>query len=322
MRILLIISGYKGIYPYLEKSIKNALELSRHSWISISPELSNQNIEIIKHFQPDLAVSIVGYNLDKELIKFLQQLNIKFGLWLTEDPFYIDSSIKLIEDINYIFTIDLGAYEFYKRNYPLKNIYHLPLGTDPSLYFPIQSADKVYDICIVGYPYPERVDIVNQILDNTTFTIILVGPTWKRYLTKQKLKSNIKIINKWLEPEKVREIFNYSKIIINSHRSHQFSKNKNSLGIENKSINNRTFDIAANGGFQLISYKQDLGFHFNRNNEIIPFTDNKECLHLIDFYLENEELRDNYSNNARERVLNEHTFEHRLTYLIKCICEN
>ncbi len=129
----------------------------------------------------------------------------------------------------------------------------------------------------------------------------------------------MKIINKWIEPAYVRELFCISKIILNPHRTYNFFKNKNTLGIENKSINNRTFDIGACGGFQLISHKPDLEKHFNIYNEIIPFYNKDECIHLLNDFVNDEKGRTNYIKNAYERVLNNHTLSHRLQFILNQI---
>ncbi|MEY9870472.1 spore maturation protein CgeB [Peribacillus sp. B2I2] len=320
MKILLISSGYRGIYPYFEQAIEEAFMFFDHTLTKINPVYTQETIEKVKDFAPDLVISLVGYKVDKQLMEFLKKSGSILSIWLTEDPFYIDSSIEVVKEYDYVFTIDLGALEFYKKKFPEKNFFHLPLGTDPILYQPSATPNKyLYDLCLVGYPYPERIELVNHILNHTHYGLILVGPRWRKYIANSNNAERLTIINKWVVPEVVRNIFTSSKIMLNPHRTYDFDKNINTLGIESKSVNNRTFDIAACGGFQLIPNKPDLDMHFNVSNEIVSYENNDHCIELINHFLNNEKARSQYSKNAKERVLNGHTFFHRIQFILEKI---
>lgn len=319
MKILLISSGSKGIYPYLELAIEEAFIESGHSVTKINPVYNRETLERIKGFTPDIIITLVGYKIEKQLMEYLKKSGSVLCVWLTEDPFYIDSSIDLVRDYQYIFTIDIGALEFYKQEFPDKNIFHLPLGTIPSLYLPSDTAAAYsFDLCLVGYPYPERVELVNCILNQTSYSLIVVGPQWKNFLKNRNME-RLTVINKWMAPQFVRRIYNTSKIILNPHRDFGFSKNENSLGIESKSINNRTFDIAVCEGFQLIPEKSDLGMHFNVSNEIVSYFSNEHCIELIQYFMKNDKERDQYSRNVYKRVLNSHTFFHRIQFILNTL---
>jgi spore maturation protein CgeB len=316
MRILFISSGFLGIYPYLENSIVNALKTLNHSVSIIAPIYTNESIEWIEGYNPDFVLSFVGYKTDHQLLQVLKKKGVTLGVWLTEDPYYIDQSLLLIEDYEYIFTIDLAAYEFYKERFPNKLIHHLPLGTDLFLYHPsIHVNHPIYDVCLVGYPYPNRIELIKHILDQTPYSIVVAGPEWHKYFNKKCDRLNI--VNKWLEPDSVNKVYSLAKIILNPHRSFNFYKNQNTLGIQGKSINNRTFDIAASGGFQLIENKIDLNQHFDTSQEIVPYSNFDDCIHLLYHFLLNEQSRLSFSKNARERVLHNHTFTHRVEFILK-----
>ncbi|MFH0068462.1 glycosyltransferase [Peribacillus sp. NPDC056705] len=317
MNVLFISSGYAGIYPYFEQSIQNTFLRLNHSVFKVSPTYNLETLEQIEQYHPDLVLAFVGYKLQKMFIDFLKQKGYVLSIWLTEDPFYIDESVNLVEDFNFIFTIDLGAYEYYKNTFHSKSIYHLPLGTDPEIYSPphIPKTDY-FDLCLVGYPYPERIELARLILEHTSYTMIIAGPLWKKFISNEHFK-RLKLINKWIEPEMVKNIFHSSKIILNPHRSYNFHQNKNTLGIEGKSINNRTFDIAASNSFQLCLGKSDLELHFDPLNEVIPYTTNEECIQFIHQFVHDETTRNQCSNNAMEKVLITHTFLQRIQFIIK-----
>lgn len=317
MKILFISSGYSGIYPYFEQSIQNAFLLLNHNVLKVSPKYTPETLEQIEQYQPNFVLSFVGFKLQKPFIQFLKKKRYVLGIWLTEDPFYIDESLRVAGDFDLIFTIDLGALEYYQKTFHSKTISHLPLGTDPDIYSPTHlPLVDYFDLCLVGYPYPERIELVHQILNHTTYTMILAGPLWRKFISNEHSK-RLKIINKWVEPKIVRNIFHSSKIILNPHRSYHFRQNKNTLGIENKSINNRTFDIAACKGFQICEKKTDLNLHFDPLTEVIPYTTNEECIQFIHQFMQDEDARIQFSDKAIDRVLANHTFLHRIKFMLK-----
>ena len=322
MKILLISSGYSGIYPYFEKAIEEAFIFFDHIVTKIHPKHTIEAIEIIESFKPDVIITMVGFNIDEKLMDFLKKMNSTRCIWLTEDPFYIDMSIHLVRDYDYIFTIDIGAFEYYKKKFPQKHIYHLPLGTDPLLYYADHKEEYLYDVCLVGYPYPERINLVNQLLTHTPYSLILVGPFWKKFIKNHKHTNRLTIINRWMEPETVRSLFNRSKIILNPHRTYNFHKNKNTLEIENKSINNRTFDIAACGGFQLLSNKPDLQMHFDITQDMVVYSRSEECIELVKQFINDENSRNFYRRNAQKKVVENHTFTHRVGFILQQLGAN
>jgi len=320
MNILLITSGYPRIYPYFENAIENAFRNLDNKVLKIMPEYSAAAIEMINNFKPDIILTMVGYRMDQKLMDYFKKMKATRCIWLTEDPFYMDMSIHIVKDYDYIFTIDLGAYEYYLKQFPSKKIYHLPLGTDPLLYYPNESQeDYLYEVCLIGYPYPERIELINQLLNNSDCKLILVGPLWSKYIKNHNHNRRLSIINRWMKPELVRILFNRSKIILNPHRTSNYSKNKNTLQIENKSINNRSFDIAACGGFQLLPYKDDIGMHFTINQDIVVYSNVEECIELVHHFINDETSRNQYRRNAQKKVLENHTFTHRIKFILNQI---
>ncbi|WP_257958811.1 CgeB family protein [Bacillus sp. V3-13] len=257
---------------------------------------------------------MTGFILPKEMTEWLKGQNYKTAVWMTEDPYYMDRTIEIINDYDYVFTIDRAALDCYREEgHP--NIFHLPLGTDPNTFIPSKNPEeqKKDDICLVGYPYPQRIELIKFLLHNTQYTIHVVGGKWSDELTHVKQDHRLKITD-WKPPQEVAHYYNSAKIILNTHRPHDLAENNNSMGIINKSINNRTFDIAACGAFQLITEELDLRSYFSEE-EIISFEGDEDLLEKIDFYINNDKERKRISLNAREKVLKYHTFAHRIREL-------
>ena len=86
-----------------------------------------------------------------------------------------------------------------------------------------------------------------------------------------------------MEPSIVADFYNGANIVLNTHRPFNLKQNQNRLGIEGKTINNRTFDVAACGSFQLIEFKEDLPNHFIEDEEMVSFRSDQELLKKIDY---------------------------------------
>ncbi|NGY80729.1 glycosyltransferase [Bacillus megaterium] len=285
--------------------------------VTISPTASiNKYKELLGHSEIGFIFTLMGANINKLLLDVLEQSNIPFGIWLTEDPFYVDKSLEIINDKKIFFTIDLGAYNFYQTK-GYKNVFYLPLGTHPTI-FKKKEVNSSYrsDILFLGYPYPSRVNLAKLILDNTNYQLTLVGKGWYKQIPKRwrRLKQLL-IIDEWIPPNLASSYYNGAKLIINDHRVIDFAYNKNSIKIENKSINNRTFDISACGAFQLVDYKEDLYSQYNED-EIVHYINPSDCLDKIHYFIHEENSRKIIGDKAQHRVIANHTLDSRLSIII------
>lgn len=318
MKILFITSGYKGIYDYFEKWIVDSLK-KKHDLKIFPFENRLHNLQLLtKSFNPEVAITLVGFKFPIKMVEWLNKQQVKTAVWFTEDPYYMDRTMTLSPYYDFLFTIDSAALEYYKNN-GHKHAYQLPLAAEPEVFRPRQTQGKYNsDICILGYPYPNRTNYIRFLLQNTNYKIKVVG-RWKNTLNQFRNHSNLDIHEGWVEPSIAADFYNGANIVLNTHRPFNLRENQNRLGIVGKSINNRTFDAAACGSFQLIEFKEDLPEHFIENEELVCFRSYQELLQKLDYYMQSKEERERIANNARERVLGEHTFKHRLDKMLAII---
>nr|WP_295972088.1 glycosyltransferase [uncultured Bacillus sp.] len=318
MKILFITSGYDGIYKYFEAWIIN--ELKKEHSVSVLQNNTNLNIfhSHIRNFQPDIAITLVGFKLPLLLLNALQRSSIKSAIWFTEDPYYMDQTSMLASYFDIIFTIDSATLEFYQKN-GHKEVHALSLATEPTVYIPkdVEESFKS-DICMVGFPYPDRIHLIQYLLQHTDFRIKVVGK-WRKALTIYQRHPRLVIHEGWVEPAMAADFFNGAGIVLNTHRPYNLKQNQNRFSIVGRNINNRSFDVAACAAFQLIEFKEDLPKHFKVDEEIVSFHDYQELTKKLHYYLEHEEERRNIAENARKRVLQDHTFANRLNQMIEII---
>lgn len=314
MKIVYIRSGYRQIYRYFDNFILQAFEALQVPCRSIHPL---EEIDIMKKkvesFQPDAAIVLVGYLAPPTFIHWLRQKGIKTAVWLTEDPYYTDRSLNIIPAFDVIHSISKQSVEYYKQQ-GFQAVFHTALGTDLNMYQPRPIQRYEADLCLVGYPYKERVNLVHRLLTETNYSLVLAGD-WQKNLPSMVDMGRVKLF-KWQKPKIVASLYSSAKIVLNLHRSAVDDFNENSAKIINTSINNRTFDVASCSAFQLIDWKDDLPSYFIPNEEIVTFHSIDELFAQIHDYLQQPLLRKSIAHNGQKRVMKEHTFLHRLEKIL------
>ena len=81
-------------------------------------------------------------------------------------------------------------------------------------------------------------------------------------------------------------------------------------------INQRVFDVPATGSFLITDYQSQLERHFEPGKEAVCYKAPEEIGDLVSFYLKNETARNDIVRNARNRVVAEHTYRHRLQVMV------
>ncbi|MED2766006.1 DUF3880 domain-containing protein [Bacillus thuringiensis] len=313
MKLLYITSGYSKIYRYLDQSIQRTLIDQNFECLAVQPfELIEQLDFITATFHPDIVFTLLGNHLPQKAIHYFKKRNIKLAVWLTEDPFYIDTSLLLINNFDIIFTVDSEALKYY-TDLGYSNVYHLPLATNIDIFKPsLKNPKYKSEILFVGYPYPLRVKLMQFLFEKTPYYYTIIGQHWRtKLLKKWKNHQRIKIIEEWIPPQEVALYYTNASLILNPHRSHLFPQNKNKNKVKNNTINNRTFDIAACQGFQIIEEKSDLSFFFNKD-EIISYNSFEDCLNKIYLYSDCTTEKRLMIEKIYTKVITQHTFHERI----------
>lgn len=102
-----------------------------------------------------------------------------------------------------------------------------------------------------------------------------------------------------------------------------FKNSKINLNITLRSIHSgiplRAMDIMGNGGFLLTNYQEDFLNFFVPNEDYVYFTDEKDMLEKVEYYIENEEERKRIAKNGYEKVKKSHTYYHRILTILSII---
>lgn len=105
-----------------------------------------------------------------------------------------------------------------------------------------------------------------------------------------------------------------------------FRDSKINLNLSLKSIRSgiplRCIDIMGSGGFLLSNYQADLFRHFEPGVHFDYFTDEKDLLKKIDYYLSHDDIRISIAENAQKCILENHNLSDYLEEMLSFVFEN
>lgn len=320
INVLYVRSGleYMPAYNLISTGIESVLKDLVATVTVVNP--SDKISDLALHIRPAFVLVLLGGQLPLEEVQIIRDAGIKIAVWLTDDPYYIDETIKYVPYYDFIFTNELSTISLYHA-LGCKQVHYLPLGANNEVFYP-KSVNSSYltDICFVAAAWENRIsffDSIPKFLLNKKIKII--GPLWEKMDNYSLLRH--KIYPNGIPMIETAKYFCGAKIVINLHRSYNDKTlfNKNSREIKSHSVNPRTFEISACGSFQLTDVKSDLNRLYTAGYNIETFTSQKEFMEKIDYYLQNEDEREEIALRGFKQAIQEHTYENRLTRLITLI---
>lgn len=316
--VLYITSG-KG-YPYspIDQSIIEALKGLVRELVVMRP--SQDFTGEARRLRPDFVLVLNGMDVSVEEIDTIRAEGIRTAIWLTDDPYYTDITLKLVPHYNYVFTLELECVAFYRAR-GIAETHYLPFAANAAVFRPkIIPIKYRKDVSFIGSGYWNRIAIFDRIAPYLASKKSYISGIWWKRLRKYKLLSSKIDLNKWMGAEETASFYNGAKIVINMHRSHDDSAfNNNSKLVPAASPNPRTFEIAGCGTLQLTDIRSDLIRFYKPNRDIVTYASPEELIQKLDYYLHHEEERRAIALNALKRTMEEHTYPHRLSQMLSIV---
>lgn len=318
IHVMYVASG-KG-YPYspLDDAVLYALQKLTVQ-VTVT-DVRQDLIELATAQCPDLMLVLDGLDLPLEQLSVLRSRGIKTAIWLTDDPYYTDFTMKIVTHYDYVFTLERNCVEIY-RGLGCTEVHYLPFAAHREHYRPTTGRSPVCrDISFIGSAYWNRIEFFRNIMPELmSYNTVINGIWWDR-LPEAPLYGERIEIGKWMSPQETATTYSGSKIVINLHRSHvDEDANNNALVIPAASPNPRTFEIAASGTLQLSDARDDMGSFYKIGEEIDTFSSPLELMEKVHYYLTHEEERREMALRAFERTLKDHTYTKRLNQLLNVI---
>jgi len=276
---------------------------------------------LVNDFEPDLVFTMHGNYMPANAIEAIKKMGSITALWSVDDPYEIDDILGYVSPYDYVFTVESAAVDIY-REFGCKNVYQLPLAAFPKVHNHRTVAPQFRsDVCFIGSGFYNRIELFDEIADylvESGLNVKIIGLWWDELESYHKLKKSIS--NKLVHAADTAKYYAGAKINLNLHRSPDAAAHfhGNERKVEAYSPNNRTFEIASCGGFQLLdNNRPELNKYFDIGREVDVFSSAEDLIKKIDYYIKNAEKREEMARRARERCLKEHTFRNRLEFVLE-----
>ncbi|GAB2694245.1 glycosyltransferase [Paenibacillus thermoaerophilus] len=315
LRILYIPQGFEAIdYGVIEALNHKVAECL----IGDPRQMARQAID----YRPDLVLVLNGMHVfpDDHLqqIDAIRGAGIRTAIWFADDPYFSELTAKIAPRYDYVFTHELSCAGWY-RQLGCPNAHYLPLAASTTLFRPIHVEAKYRtDVCFIGMGFQNRIRFFDQLAPYLSgLRVFIAGALWNSLKHYRQLAGKIKL--DWIPVPETASYYSGAKIVLNVHR--MAGGNQNSYKLPAKSLNPRTFEIAACGAFQLTDVREDLPLYFTPGQDIATYRSAREAARLIRHYLTHEDERRRLAWNALRRTCTEHTFANRLDRLFRIVFE-
>ena len=214
-------------------------------------------------------------------LKNLEVLNCLKAIYLIDSHLAFDLHLELAKDYDIVFAAHKPAVEMFKER-GIENVFWVPPACDPDLH-ENKAEEKKYDVGFVGSSSQERVDLLNKL-----------GQRFNTYYERCFL-------------ERMAEVYSESKIVFNK-------------SIEG-GLNMRVFEALASGSMLLTNEAHGSGLEdlFEDRKHLAIYRSENEIIELADYYLKNDDEREEIASEGMRKTLNEHTYGHRVKDMIKTL---
>lgn len=244
----------------------------------------------------------------QQLAEYCQQQQIKTAFWNKEDPVHYDTFLATASLFDVVFTTDEACISQYKAELGHNNVFLLPFACQPTQHHPILIAERKNAVCFAGayYPrYPERCNDFERIivgLSNWLAVTIFdrnAGDAKSPYAFPKQFEPFIKGNVPYEDISKIYKGFEYSL---------NFNSVKNSPSM----FARRVPELLACGSQVLSNESAALRRFFGK---LIAISDEPEA--LIQQVNNIATQRAAIQQLAIRKVMTEHSWQQRLSYLIK-----
>ncbi|MCC6953871.1 MAG: glycosyltransferase, partial [Deltaproteobacteria bacterium] len=307
------LSRFQNVYWDMKQYVNDARRVDALQ-THVVEMLSQVVLEGLTERPADIVISLAQAPLSPRVLTELRSRGTITAMWFTEDCRRFQTWRQLSQYYDYMFVIQRGDIPRLVQEAGAGRAVYLPVGCDPAVHRPLSLSDEERgqwgsQISFVGAGYNNRQQMFASLADRD---FKIWGTEWPTCAPFDRL---VQQEGRRLKPEEYVKIFNSTAINLNLHSSMERD------GVEpfGDFVNPRTFELAASGAFQLVDKRELLPEQFEIGKEVRTFSDRREMLDSIDYYLAHPREREVVVDAARDRALREHTYAHRLQLMLGVI---
>jgi spore maturation protein CgeB len=283
------------------------------------PMLHRMDLQIINRrmtaaaekWEPDIAIVTGGDRIDSATIQHLKKRGVVCVLWTTDPP--KESCLLPLSAPQYDFIFCLGTETMeHLERAGVRHAQWLPMACDPDRHHPVECTPeerKRYgsDVVFVGSYYPERAALFERLATLNFCNLALWGPGWDALPETSPLRKHLRGLH--TRPDEWLKIYSAGKIVLSSHY-------RDPRGIPVYQASPRVFEIMACGAFQLCDDQRDVFALFKEGHDLVKYTDGKDLVVKVKYYLDHPEERKAIAAQGRGTVLARHTYRDRVRELL------
>jgi len=256
----------------------------------------------IDESEPDLVIINGNPVMDEEMVDRLRgRARARWINWLPQDLRQASEAIALARPFDQIYAIgtDVAA-EMADRLGRTVDV--LAFAADPSVYRPIKTKDQYRaNVVFAGSATPRRERLLGELVE---FGLALWGPGWRKTSLRDYCRGEAPSTEEYVKA------YGGATVSVNIHH----------VQVENDpreaSCNQRLFELAAMGAAQVVDDRGDLPRCFEEGREVAVFRDGAGLRAIVRDLIETPAEAERLGQAARARLLQEHTYMHRLRQLL------
>ena len=263
---------------------------------------------------PDLVLAMSQAPLSMAVLEQMRRKKVLTGMWFVENFRHLTYWQQMIEGYDFWFVMQQAACVDAFKNAGASHVSYLPLAADPTLHQPMiltpeDQRELGSDVSFLGAGYRNRREILPFLLDKE-WSMKLWGNEWDRagVLTSVLQRNGARI-----DTQTSVKIFNATSVNLNLH-----SYTGGGFDPDGDSVNPRTFELASCGAFQVIDHRSLLPELFDESMMAVVRTPD-ELVPVVRKYLYEPELRKVMAEKSRKRVIDSHTYVHRMQTMLNTI---
>ena len=248
-----------------------------------------------------------------ELVQYCQRRSIPTVFWNKEDPPHFTRFITRAALFDYIFTSDSDCIPRYQDVVKHDRVFPLPFAAQPAIHHPIVDHARQHDVCFAGtydrVKYDERRQDLEMILRPALDFGLhiydrnygLTGPTYDKLRFPDRYQPTIK---GRLQYDQMVEAYKAYKVFLNV----------NSVKTSPTMFSRRVFELLACGTAVVSTYARGIEELLGRG--VVCMVDSEdETRKQLERLLQDEDAWRRVSVRGIRRVLDRHTYAHRLAYV-------
>jgi spore maturation protein CgeB len=313
--------------PWLEGSGRRRQQIARIPWAGpkidyrlhsrerekLGRDVRSEANAAVKEWKPDLLLSLACWRdpLHQEFLEGLRGIR-KIG-WFMDDPFLDDGSLSAaLPGFDISYSVD-ESWVAPMQLLTSRPIHFLPCGADPKAYYPVDPKSVPghlkSEVVFVGSSYGDLpAGLVRRSLlrELGKLDLAVYGDGgWKRSDRDGEWLSRC-FKGMALATENTNLAYNGARIALNIH--HPQFRQGTSL---------RTFAICATGALQFVDWRPNLEAFFALEEEVVAYRSPEELREKAARYLKDETRSRAIARAGYERVLREHTYQHRIERMLR-----